>query len=259
VEAQPVPMGDAGARRTRPGLLSAAETNELIVRARRGDREAQDRLVQANMRLVASVANRFTGRGMEYEDLFQIGCIGLVKAIQRFDTRLGVRFSTYAVPVIMGEIRQALRAEHPLRLGRSLHDLAARVNACRDVLAQRLGRTPTAAEIAAELALAKEDVVAALDAFQPVQSLDEPLSAAGGDDLRVGDRIAGGAEADVWLDRAALKAALARLADWERRLVVLRFLLDLPQTEVARRLGVSQAHVSRNEQRLLSALREWLA
>lgn len=240
-------------------LLSPAETRALLARAQAGDREARDRLVEANLRLVASVAQRFVGRGIEFEDLFQIGCLGLVKAIDRFDLRYDVRFSTYAVPVIIGEIRQWLRQDRPVRVGRSLQDLAARAVRCRAQLTQRLGRTPTAAELAAALAVAKEDVVAALDAWQPVQSLDEALPAGDGEPLRRGDGITGSADGEDLVEHAALKAAMARLDEWERRLILLRFFLDLPQTEAARRLGVSQAHVSRTEQRILRAFREWLA
>ncbi|MFO7311548.1 MAG: SigB/SigF/SigG family RNA polymerase sigma factor [Bacillota bacterium] len=259
MDAAPIQPGEADVDRPAEGVLSPEETRALLARARAGDREARDRLVRANLRLVASVAARFAGRGVEYEDLFQVGCVGLIKAIDRFNVSFDVRFSTYAVPVIMGEIRQFLRSEHPVRLGRSLHELAARVAGCRAELAQRLGRTPTAQEIAAELAVAKEDVVAALEASQPVHSLDAPLVAEGGDDLRLGDRVAAPSDGEALVENAALKAAMARLAEWERQLLAMRFLLDLPQTEVARRLGVSQAHVSRTEQRLLRSFREWLA
>lgn len=258
VEVLPGPAAGPPGPDADPGVLSGEETRALLARAQAGDREARDRLVEANLRLVASVASRFVGRGLEFDDLYQIGCMALVRAIERFDLRYEVRFSTYAVPVIMGEIRQRLRQEHPLRIGRSLQDLAARAAQSRAALTQRLGRPPTAAEIAQDLQVDKEDVVAALDARRTVQSLDEGLPDAG-DELRLGDRLAAPQDAEGFVDRLALRAAMARLDEWERRLLVLRFFLDLPQTEAARRLGVSQAHVSRTEQRLLRALRQWLA
>jgi len=258
VETAPMPKG-ASKQGCSPGVLSPEETRQLLAQAQAGDKEARDRLVQANLRLVASVAARFVGRGIEFDDLFQIGCLGLVKAIDRFDLRFDVRFATYAVPVIIGEIQQWLRQQHPLRLGRSLHDLAARVATCRADLTQRLGRTPTPAEIAEALAVDKEEVVAALEAFQAVHSLDEAVPGDEGDELRLGDRVAAPADGEALVDQLALRAAMARLNEWDRRLVLLRFFLDLPQTEVARRLGVSQAHVSRSEQRILRTFREWLA
>ena len=258
METAPLPQGAPTPGRA-PDVLSPEEVRRLLAQAQAGDGEARERLVQANLRLVASVASRFVGRGLEFDDLFQIGCLGLVKAIDRFDLRFDVRFATYAVPVIIGEIQQWLRQQHPLRVGRSLHDLAARSAACRAQLAQRLGRTPTPAEIAAALAVDKEEVVAALEAVQSVQSLDEALPGGDGDELRLGDRVAAPVDGETLVDQLALRAAMARLNEWDRRLVLLRFFLDLPQTEVARRLGVSQAHVSRSEQRILRTFREWLA
>lgn len=256
----PAPLHRDEAHEDQPadGGLPLEETRALLARAQAGDDAARDRLVQANLRLVASIAARFSGRGVEYDDLFQVGCLGLLKAIERFDLSFDVRFSTYAVPVIIGEIRHFLRRERSLGISRSLQDLAVRIAGCRDHLTQRLGRTPTPAEIAAELAVAKEEVVAAMEASQAVRSLDEPLSTPDGDDLRLGDRIAAPLGVESVVEHAALKAAIARLPEWERRLIVMRFVLDLPQTEVARRLGVSQAHVSRTERRLLEAFREWL-
>ncbi|MBO8140996.1 MAG: SigB/SigF/SigG family RNA polymerase sigma factor [Firmicutes bacterium] len=241
-----------------PGGLSPDETRALLARAQKGDREARDRLVEANLRLVASVAARFQGRGAEFDDLFQIGCVGLMKAIDRFDLSYEVRFSTYAVPVIIGEIRQRLREDRAVRVGRAVHELGARVAVSRDRLAQKLSRAPTPAEIAADLGVGSEEVVAALDAFQAVASLEAGSGGEDGEQPPLKERIAASGPADELLETAALRAAMMRLADWERRLVALRYFLDLSQAETARRLGVSQAHVSRTERRILEQFRRWL-
>lgn len=251
-------MEDARTRQLPRGVLGSDEVRALISRARAGDTAARQELIERNLRLVASVARRFTAGGLEYDDVFQVGCIGLVKAINRFNPDFDVRFSTYAVPVIMGEIRQYVREQHPLRLGRTLHELARRVAATREFLAQKLDRQPTAAEIAAELSVDTEDVVIALEAALPVASLDEPLLSADPDSVVLGDVIASAAPFSVNVDNVVLKQALAALEPWERRLILLRFFADKPQTEVARLLGVSQAHVSRSEQRILRRFREFL-
>lgn len=250
-------MEDAQTRQLPRGVLGTDEVRALLSRARAGDDAARQQLIERNLRLVASVARRFHSGAVEYDDLFQVGCIGLVKAINRFNPDFDVRFSTYAVPVIMGEIRQYVREQHPVRLGRTLHDLARKVAATREALAQKLDRQPTAGEIAAELSIDTEDVVAALEAALPVASLDEPVMSADPDSLVLGDVIAA-ASTGANIDNVVLKQALASLESWERRLILLRFFADKPQTEVARLLGVSQAHVSRTEQRILRRFREFL-
>lgn len=237
-------------------LTSPDEVRTLLARAQSGDEAARERLVQTNMRLVAGIAHRFQRPGMDYEDLFQVGCIGLIKAIDGFDLSYDVRFSTYAVPVIMGEIRQYARRQHPVRLGRKLTELAREVAACRERLEGRLSRQPTVAEVAAELAVDPEDVVSALEAGMPVASLDEPVFESDGEAIVLGQRLAAADEQPRFIENIVLKAALAELDEWERRLIVLRFFEEKSQTETAKTLGVSQAHVSRTERRILRRFRE---
>lgn len=235
------------------------ETRDWLSLAQAGDLAARDRLVQANLRLVASVARRFQRPGVDYDDVFQVGCIGLVKAIAQFDLKFDVRFSTYAVPVIMGEIRQYVREQHPVRLGRKLQTMTQQVAACRESLVQRLARQPTVGEIAQELSIGPEEVVAAMEAGLPVASLDEPAFEGEGESVVLGDRIAAADDHDRFIENAALKEALATLEPWERRLVMLRFFEEKSQSEAAKALGVSQAHVSRTERRILRRFRDWFA
>lgn len=238
---------------------SPDEVRELLSRARAGDESARERLVRTNLRLVASIANRFHRPGVDWDDLFQVGCIGLVKAIDRFDLNFRVRFSTYAVPVIMGEIRQYLRSQHPVKLGRKLHTMMQQVAACREVLVKRWDRQPTVGEIARELSVDPEEVVAALEAGMPVASLEEPVFRGDGEPIVLGEGIAAADGQDRFIENVSLQAALAQLEEWERRLIVLRFFEEKSQTEVARTLGVSQAHVSRTERRILRRFRDTLA
>ncbi len=182
-----------------------------------------------------------------------------MKAVDGFDLRYAVRFSTYAVPVIMGEIRQYMRAQHPVRLPRKLDDMRRQVAACRETLTNRWSREPTIGEIAEELGRRAEDVVAALEADLPVASLDEPVGAGEGESIVLGDRIAADGGQERMIENAALRVALAGLEEWERRLVVLRFFEEHSQTETARLLGVSQAHVSRMERRILRRFRDTFA
>lgn len=243
---------------TPKGAERAERTRELLLRARAGDNEARERLVEDNLRLVASIVRRFQRFPFEYDDLFQVGCVGLLKAIDRFDPEFNVRFSTYAVPVIMGELRQYARSGQALRLGRTLHDLASKVGRTREALTQQFGRQPSVGEIAASLMVDPEDVAMALEAAQPVASLDAPIGSADSEGGVLADVVSGtsGLHDEVGnVDHVALKQALSRLAPWERRLVGLRFFADKSQTEVARLLGVSQAHVSRTEKRIMNTFR----
>lgn len=234
-------------------------TRAWLSLAQAGDASARDHLVHSNMRLVASVARRFQRPGIDFDDIFQVGCIGLVKAVDRFDLNFDVRFSTYAVPVIIGEIRQFLRDQHPVRLGRKMQTMTHQVAACRESLLQRLARQPTVGEIAQELSIGPEEVVAALEAGLPVASLDEPAFENDGDPVPLGDRIAATDDHERFIENAALKDALAGLEPWERRLVILRFFEEKSQMETAKELGVSQAHVSRTERRILAQFRDWFA
>lgn len=235
-----------------PGL-PPGETRRLLAKAQAGDAEARDRLVQANLGLVAALAQRFRSSGVDFDDLFQAGCIGLIKAVDGFDLDYDVRFSTYAVPVIMGEMRQYVRRQKPLHLGARLEALQREAAACEERLAARLERSPTVGEIAAEMNVDVVEVAAAV-AARAVASLDEPLYP--DDDVSLAERVADGEDWDMVVDNVALHAALQRLSDWERRLVFLRFFEEKSQVETARALGVSQAHVSRSERRILEFFRQ---
>lgn len=230
---------------------------ELVARAQQGDKAARDRVVVANLRLVRSLAARFSASGADPEDLFQLGCIGLLKAVDRFDLGFNVRFSTYAVPLILGEIRRHLRDDGPIRVSRSLKVLAQQVRRRRDQLAARLGREPTVAEIAAELKVAPEDVLEALDGVRPPASIHQTVHQGEGDPIYLLDQLASqdSNREGLWLDRVALRESLARLEEREKQVILLRFFRDKTQTEVAAMLGCSQVQVSRLERRALAQIR----
>jgi len=236
--------------------FSPERSGRLLARAQAGDPGAREAAVRANLGLVRAAARRLQRPGVEYDDLFQAGCIGLLKAVDGFDPRRGVRFSTYAVPVIIGEMRRWAREQHPVRLPRGLADVRRRALACREALAQRLSREPAVGEIAGELQVSPEDVAEALAAERPVASLDEPPPGAGADAAPLAQRLPADGGEERLVENAALKAALAQLADWERRLILLRFFEGFSQAETARALGVSQPHVSRTERRLLRRFRD---
>lgn len=247
---------------TRPHLalppgprLSPPETRALIARAREGDREARERLIEANLRLVMSVARRFLGRGRELEDLFQAGCVGLMRAVDRFDLGYDVAFSTYAVPLIAGEIQRFLREDRPFRVSRALQALASRVEEARNALSHELGRSPTPAEVAERLGVPKEDVVAALEAAAPVASLDQTLEDDEGQGTPLIDRVRVEEEAPLPIEHLALRQVLQALKEKERELVIARFVRRMSQAEVAAAMGCSQPHVSRMERRILDRLR----
>lgn len=224
--------------------------------------ETRRRLVEDNLALVGALVGRMRPGPDEYDDYFQAGCIGLIKASERFDASFGVRFSTYAVPVILGELRQHARGRHPLKRGRTVYDKARDAARIRDDLTQRLGRNATAAEVAEQLGVDPEEVVLALDALRPVASLEAPVGSGSEDDVTLGQLLAAPAPIPGdgrSVDNLALQEALERLPEWERRLITLRYFADKSQTEVARLLGVSQAHVSRTERRILSRFRQFLA
>lgn len=260
----PPPLAPAG-RDTAP--LEPVAQRALLEAAQRGDPDAQKRLVEANLRLVGSIVRRFAHRTagwgdgtIDTDDLFQAGCIGLLKAIQNFDLERPVRFSTYAVPVIMGEIRRHLRDHQPVKVGRTLRDLALRVEACRDRLAQERGRPPTPGEIASELGLDREEVVAVEGALSRPESLDRAVEGEEGGAPSLHHLLGeGDAGFSSVVENLALRQALARMEGWERRLVAMRFFEQRPQSDVARALGVSQAYVSRAERRILARLRRSLA
>ena len=237
--------------------LKNEEMTELLRRSRQGDREARDRLVEGNLRLVLSVIQRFLGRGENPDDLFQVGCIGLLKAVQNFDETKQVRFSTYGVPMIAGEIRRYLRDNSAIRVSRSIRDTAYRVLQCKERLLLEKGREPTMAEVAEALELPESEVVGAMDAITAPVSLYEPVYADGGDPLSIMDQVRDTKNTDEqWLERIALRDAMSRLGERERQILALRFHDGRTQMEVAREIGISQAQVSRLEKNAISCIRK---
>lgn len=234
---------------------------DLVARAQRGERAARDRIVEANLRLVRSLANRFNATGVDLEDLFQLGCIGLLKAVDRFDLQYDVRFSTYAVPLILGEMRRYLRDDGPLRVSRSLKQLAHLIRKARERLSADLGRDPTVAEIAREVGAEPEQVVEALDGSRAPASIHQTVHEGDGDPIYLIDQLASqdSNREGLWLDRVALREGLARLEPREHQVILLRFFRDKTQTEVAALLGCSQVQVSRLERRALERIRRFMS
>lgn len=238
------------------GQFSSALTRTLISRAQQGDEQAKEQLVTTNAPLVKSVAKRFMNRAIEYDDLYQIGCIGLIKAIARFDLSYDVRFSTYAVPMIAGEIKRFLRDDGMIKVSRSLKELAARAAAVREKLIDTHAREPSVAEIAAELGVDAEDVAEALEAARPYASIYEPAYGPESDAMLL-DTVGGACrELDSATDRVALKELLNTLSARERTIITLRYFSDQTQTQVAKSLGISQVQVSRLENAILQRLRK---
>ena len=233
---------------------------ETIKRAHQGDKAARDRLVQENMPLVWSIVRRFSNRGYEPEDLFQIGSIGLLKAIDRFDTAYEVKFSTYAVPMILGEVRRYLRDNNAIRVSRSLRDTAYKALCAREQLTRLHAKEPTIMEIAQEIGISGEDITYALDAIQTPVSLYEPVFTDGGDPLYVMDQISDKKNREEnWVEDLSLLEAMKRLPDRERHIIDLRFFEGKTQTEVAQEIHISQAQVSRLEKNALRSMRTYLA
>ncbi|MBE3577719.1 MAG: RNA polymerase sporulation sigma factor SigG [Limnochordales bacterium] len=241
-------------------VLSCARMRELLARMRQGDKEARNELIQGNLRLVLSVIQRFNNRGEQADDLFQVGCIGLMKAIDNFDLSQDVKFSTYAVPMIIGEIRRYLRDNNPIRVSRSLRDIAYKALQVRDQLTNKYAKEPTIAQLAEELKIPREEVVFALDAIQEPISLFEPIYHDGGDPIYVMDQIGDEKNQDSnWLDELSIKEAMAKLNERERLILHKRFFDGRTQMEVAQEIGISQAQVSRLEKAALKSLRRFLA
>ena len=237
--------------------LKSDEMTRLLKLAKTGDLEARDKLIEGNLRLVLSVIQRFLGRGENPDDLFQVGCIGLLKAIQNFDETKLVRFSTYGVPMIAGEIRRYLRDNSTIRVSRSVRDTAYRVLQCKEQMMRKTDREPTLEEIARELDLPLADVVEAMDAITAPVSLYEPVYADGGDPLTVMDQVCDRKNTDEqWLERIALKDAMSRLGQREKEILALRFRDGKTQMEVARQVGISQAQVSRLEKSAIQSIRK---
>jgi RNA polymerase sporulation-specific sigma factor len=238
-------------------ILKGDETMELLRRTKEGDMQARQKLIEGNLRLVLSVIQKFAGRGENVDDLFQVGCIGLMKAIDNFDITQPVRFSTYGVPMIIGEIRRYLRDNSSIRVSRSMRDTAYRVLQARDRLVAQNQREPTVEQIAKELGIRREEVVFAMDAVVDPVSLYEPIYSDGGDTVCVMDQVSDHHNTDEnWIDRIALKEAVRRLDEREKRILSLRFCEGKTQMEVSAEVGISQAQVSRLEKGAINTIRK---
>ncbi len=236
-------------------VLSEEEKTELLIKSHAGDKEAREKLINGNLRLVLSVIQRFSNRGENMDDLFQVGCIGLIKAIDHFDTSLNVRFSTYGVPMIIGEIRRFLRDFTPMRISRSIRDTAYHAMQVKEKLQNETQKEPSVEEIAKEMGVKKENVVLALEAIVDPVSLYEPVYYDAGDTIYVMDQI-GDSNTDVnWIDEILLKKAIRDLPEREKTILSLRFMQGLTQTEVAKEIGISQAQVSRLEKGALNKIK----
>ena len=237
--------------------LKSDEMTELLRRSHAGDERARETLIQGNLRLVLSVIQRFASRGENADDLFQVGCVGLIKAIDNFDVSQNVRFSTYGVPMIAGELRRYLRDYSPIRVSRSLRDTAYRVLQCKQQLTEQSGREPTIDEIARTLELAPEQITAAMDAITAPVSLYEPVYSEGGDALTVMDQVRDRKNTDEqWIESITLRDAVAGLSEREKRILALRFEGGRTQMEVAGQIGISQAQVSRLEKSAIRSIRK---
>ena len=240
-------------------VLDNERMRELFPKIRAGDTGARHEFIQGNLRLVLSVIQRFHNRGESVDDLFQVGCIGLIKAIDNFNTELGVRFSTYAVPMIIGEIRRYLRDNNPIRVSRSLRDLAYKALRARDALVYRLNHEPDIREIAEEMDAREEDVAMALEAIQDPVSLFDPIYQDGGDAIYVLDQVKDArVDENDWVRDISINQALQKLGERERNIIRSRFFEGRTQMEVAGEIGISQAQVSRLEKSALAQMRRYI-
>lgn len=240
-------------------ILTNAEKEELFDRIDKGDKKAREEFLYGNLRLVLSIVQRFGGGNENIDDLFQIGCIGLIKALDNFDRSLNVQFSTYACPMILGEVRRYLRDSNQIRVSRSLKDTAYKAIYMKENYVKKHQKEPTINEIAAEIGVDKEDIVMALDAIQTPLSLYEPVYSEGGDTLYVMDQVSDKKnKEEKWVQDIALQEALNRLPERERNIVELRFFRGRTQMEVANEVGISQAQVSRLEKNALKSMRGYL-
>lgn len=241
-------------------LLTTKEKDELFRRILKGDQQAREEYIRGNLRLVLSVIQRFSGNSENVDDLFQIGCIGLIKAIDNFDINQNVKFSTYAVPMILGEVRRYLRDNNAIRVSRSLRDTAYKAICAREALTKKNLKEPTIMEIADEIGISKEEITYAMDAIQTPVSLYEPVYTDGGDPLYVMDQISDKKNREEnWVEQISLNEAIKRLPDRERHIIDMRFFEGKTQTEVADEVGISQAQVSRLEKNALKTMRNYLS
>ena len=240
-------------------VLKEKEKRELLLKMRNGDTKARETFINGNLRLVLSVIQRFNNRGENVDDLFQVGCIGLMKSIDNFDLTQNVKFSTYAVPMIIGEIRRYLRDNNSIRVSRSLRDVAYKALLVRDKLIKENNKEPTISQIAKELNIPREEVVFALDAIQDPVSLFEPIYHDGGDAIYVMEQISDSKNSDdSWLENISIKEAMKKLNDREKLILTLRFFNGRTQMEVADEIGISQAQVSRLEKTALKHMRKYV-
>lgn len=238
--------------------LTNERKNELLLKIKQGDKEAKDEFIKGNLRLVLSIVQRFAGRGESMDDLFQVGCIGLIKSAENFDVSLGLKFSTYGVPMILGEIRRYLRDNNMVRVSRAMRDTAYRALAVRERLMLKNSKEPTAEEIAKELEISKEEVVMAMEAIVDPVSLFEPVYSEGSDAIYVMDQVSDGSNDGNWLDEIVIKEAIESLPKREKEIIALRFLDGKTQIEVAKEIGISQAQVSRLEKGALTRIKSQL-
>ena len=240
-------------------VLSSKEKEELLIKAKDGDKKAREALISGNLKLVLSVIKRFSGRGENPDDLFQVGCIGLIKAIDNFDMSHNVKFSTYAVPMIIGELRRYMRDNNPIRVSRSVRDLAYKALTAKEALSTRLAREPKIEEIAKEIGSTREEVSLALDAIADPVSLYEPVYSENGDSVYVMDKVCDTTNNDEnWTQRIAITQAIEKLSPREKRIIVLRFFKGRTQMEVADEIEISQAQVSRLEKGALERIKKEL-
>ena len=236
-------------------VLKESEKTELLKKAHAGDKNAREKLINGNLRLVLSVVQRFANRGENMDDLFQVGVIGLIKAIDNFNLDLDVRFSTYAVPMCIGEIRRYLRDDNAVRVSRSMRDTAYKAMQVKEKLTNEYGKEPTVEQIAKELDMKKSDIVLALEAIVDPVSLYEPVYSDGGDTIYVMDQVGDSNTDSDWIDEIMIKDEIKKLDDRERNIMYLRFMQGKTQMEVAKEVGISQAQVSRLEKNALKRIK----
>lgn len=240
-------------------ILTNDEKEQLILKIKEGDMQARERFIKGNLRLVLSIIHRFNNNNENIDDLFQIGCIGLIKAIDNFDISQQVKFSTYAVPMIQGELRRYLRDNNSIRVSRSMRDIAYKAIYIKENMMKKNLREPTISDIAKELGIDREDIVTALDAIQSPVSLYEPVNSDGNDSIYVMDQVSDKKNREeIWLEEISLGEAIKRLPKREKNIIDLRFFEGKTQMEVAQEIGISQAQVSRLEKNALNSMKKYL-
>ena len=238
-------------------VLSNEEKNELFIKIKHGDEVAREKFINGNLRLVLSVLQRFNGRCENIDDLFQVGCVGLIKSIDNFDVSLNVQFSTYAVPMIIGEIRRYLRDNNPIRVSRSIRDLAYKALQAKEKLTKEFNKEPTIEQIAKEIGVDKEDIVFSFEAIQDPLSLQEPIYNDGSESIYIIDQVSDHKENDEhWVDSITIQQAMKKLNEREKMIITKRFFDGRTQMEVAEEIGISQAQVSRLEKDAIGRIKK---